>query len=58
MSERYLQSLAILLAGLFCAERFRSNRLSAGTLAPASGQEPTNDAAARAQANEPKVNQH
>ena len=50
MSERYVQSLAILLAGLFSAERFRSNRLSAALLAPGTEQEPPQDAAALAQA--------
>jgi hypothetical protein len=53
MSERYLQSLAILLAGLFSAERFRSGGFSTGLLLPPSeGQEPTKDAPARSKANE------
>ncbi|MEI9936762.1 MAG: hypothetical protein WDO69_06015 [Pseudomonadota bacterium] len=44
MRERCLQSLAILLAGLFSAERFRPK----GLLAPAAEQEPTNAAAVHA----------
>ena len=59
MSERYLQSLAILLAGLFSAERFRSNRLSSALLRPApTGQEPSSDVTARPKANQPKLDQH
>jgi hypothetical protein len=59
MSERYLQSLAILLAGLFSAERFRSSGRATGLLRsnrpaePNRDPVPTCDAAARA-----KENQH
>jgi len=51
MSERYLQSLAILLAGLFSAERLRSNGLSSPPLALGAGQ-PTNAPAKPAKATE------
>jgi hypothetical protein len=43
MTERYVQSLAILLAGLFSAERLRSEASRAGLFVEAAGQEPTKD---------------
>ncbi|HYQ29889.1 MAG TPA: hypothetical protein VER04_21820 [Polyangiaceae bacterium] len=42
MTERYVQSLAILLAGLFSAERLRSDASRAGLFVDG-GQEPTKD---------------
>jgi len=53
MTERYLQSLAILLAGLFSAERLRSTALSPGASPPTSEQETANAGSAQA-----KTNQH
>jgi hypothetical protein len=50
MSDRYLQSLAILLAGLFSAERNRLKASHAGLSAAGAGQEPTKDAADPAKA--------
>ena len=40
MSERYLQSLAILLAGLFSAERTRSKGLFLGQAPPSTEEGP------------------
>jgi hypothetical protein len=42
MSERYLQSLAILLAGLFSSERTRSERFSLGQSPPSAKEGPGN----------------
>jgi len=47
MKERCLQSLAILLAGLFSAERPRSSESAMGLLAPNADQESTSDVSAR-----------
>ncbi|HKO48685.1 MAG TPA: hypothetical protein VJV79_13230 [Polyangiaceae bacterium] len=47
MSDRCLQSLAILLAGLFSAERLRSDSVSGRTVAPGAVQEPNEAVAAR-----------
>jgi len=56
MRERCLQSLAILLAGLFSAERLRSSGASAPFFTPNNELEPAdNDAAGRARA---KANEH
>ena len=54
MTERYLQSLAILLAGLFSAERLRPKGLSVGLSAPSAnaGQEADDAAAERTKANQ------
>jgi hypothetical protein len=53
MRERRLQSLAILLAGLFSAERFRSSGVSSQLFPQSNAPEPpTHDAAARPKANE------
>ena len=52
MSERYLQSLAILLAGLFSAERARSKRLSLGLPLPSTEEGPDDTAAERGKENE------
>jgi len=41
MSERYLQSLAILLAGLFSFERERSKGFSLGLSPPSTQESPT-----------------
>ncbi|HYQ03093.1 MAG TPA: hypothetical protein VER96_30680 [Polyangiaceae bacterium] len=43
MSERYLQSLAILLAGLFSAERSRAKRLTL-SFSPPNAQDRPSDA--------------
>ena len=40
MSERYFQSLAILLAGLFSAERTRSKGISLGLSPPSTAESP------------------
>jgi hypothetical protein len=57
MRERCLESLAILLAGLFSAERSRASGISAQLFPPSAGIEPrcNDDAAARARA---KANEH
>ena len=52
MSERYLQSLAILLAGLFSAERSRAKRLSLG-LSPPNAQERPREAPPHDEEDEP-----
>jgi len=51
MRERYLQSLAILLAGLFAAERSRSKEETAAPPPPSAGSAPSADAADRSKAN-------
>jgi len=43
MSERYLQSLAILLAGLFSGERARSKAFALGLSAPSTNESPSAD---------------
>jgi len=52
MRERYLQSLAILLAGLFSAERFRSVGSSSRPAEASHENEPSEAAAARVKATE------
>jgi len=52
MRERYLQSLAILLAGLFSAERFRSVGSSSEAAEASSKKKPSEAAAARGKATE------
>jgi len=53
MRERCLQSLAILLAGLFSAERLRANESSTGLFSLKAVEEPDSDAPAR-----PKLIEH
>jgi hypothetical protein len=57
MSERYLQSLAILLAGLFSAERTRSKGLSLGQ-APPSAEEGQGNAVTERGTGRGKENEH